>query len=65
MHAIDGGRRVDEHGPGFERLCRDVFGRPRLAVVPPSLRVIDGGRSVAAVRARRSGRLRVVESGRR
>ena len=65
MHAIDGGGRVDEHGPGFARLCQDVFGRPRLAVVRPPLRVIDGGRAVAGARARRSGHLRVVESGRR
>jgi hypothetical protein len=65
MRAIDGGRRFDEHGPGFTRLCEDVFGRPRLAVVRPSLRVIDGGCAVATARRGRSGHLRIVESGRR
>jgi hypothetical protein len=66
MHAIDGGGRVDEHGAGFARLCDDVFGRPRLAVVPPALRVLDGGRTGAA--AGRRGRrryLHVVATGRR
>jgi|GEM_PF-6295940 len=65
MHAIDGGGRVDEHGPGFARLCDDVFGRPRLAVVPPVLRLIDGGRGGAEGRRRGRGRLRVVATGRR
>jgi hypothetical protein len=65
MHAIDGSGRTDADGPGFARLYADVFGRPRLALVPPTLRVLDGGRAGAAAGRRRHAHLRVVETGRR
>ena len=41
---------VDVNTPGFSRLYHDVYGRPRLALVRPMLRVLPGGRSEPARR---------------
>jgi len=45
MHAINGGRRIDVHGPGFTRLYDDVFQPRRLTLARPCLRVLPGGRT--------------------
>lgn len=70
MHAIDGGRRLDDGSVGFARLYSDVFARPLLTIAPPPLRLAwsDG-----LARRRRPRRgcgtlrrdLRVVDGGRR
>jgi hypothetical protein len=66
MHAIDGGKRLDVDGPGFERLCDDVFERRTLTVVRPMLRVLPGGRMAPLRRGcGRRAHLRVVDAGRR
>ena len=66
MRAIDGGRRIDADGPGFARLCDDVFQTRRLALVRPPLRVLPGGRTEPLRRGcGRPAHLRVVGADRR
>jgi hypothetical protein len=66
MRAIDGGKRIDVDGPGFARLYDDVFRARRLALVPPLLRVLPGGRTDPARHGgARRAHLRVVAVDRR
>jgi hypothetical protein len=66
MHAINGGKRIDVNGPGFARLCDDVFQPRRLTLARPRLHVLAGGRAEPLRRGcGRRAHLRLVASDRR